>query len=777
MSVSAKEREHEEARLDAVLVEIRRQLTERHADTAKYRALLTGTQEFLREEKPRAVMGFEDLVEVAGGMQKLKTAGKLYKFSAERAKQLERLEKSPYFARIDFRSDSDGSVKPIYIGISSLMQEETGKHVVYDWRAPVSSMYYDYELGPAQYEAPLGVVSGELLLKRHFRIVDGRLVFMFDNSLTIYDEMLQEALQAATGDRMRSIVNTIQREQNRIIRGESRGALVVQGSAGSGKTVIALHRAAYLLYKHRTTMNAKSILMFSPGGMFVDYTSPVLPELGEEPVTQTSFGEFGAEQLRAGAGTEAEAFPYQVESLNDQLEFLLENRDTRAYRVRSEGIRLKSSDGFAALLIRYAAKLTESAQGLGDVTFRGKTVMSSQEASQLLRKEYAYLPLEKRVAKIKRRVNWLLDEVVEHRVEEVQKELSESEDSAYLFAREIKRMARIQAHQEVQAVRDKVAAWRPVTTMEAYKRLFKDERLLDELAAAIPCDIAEVRRHTLARLGSGTIPYEDLAPVLLLHGLLEGFPDSGGVRHVIVDEVQDYSPVMHEVLHRSFPGASFTLLGDVNQSMNLDSGPATSEDLVRKASAVYGSTGEPVASVVLSESYRSTREITEFSRAILAGGEPVLAIERPGELPSVRESAGREALARAVASDVADLARSGLSSIAIVCKTARESWAAFDALKAADALKGLKVHLVRPGEKRFRRGIVIIPSYLAKGLEFEAVVIYDASENRYVHESDRRVLYTACTRALHKLHLHYAGSLSPFIAAVDPTLYQKPGPA
>lgn len=814
MSVSAGEREREQVRLDGVLAEIRRQLAERQADAAKYRALLTGTQEFLREENPRAVMGFEDLIEVAGGMQKLKAAGKLYRFSSDRAKQLERLLKSPYFARIDFRADADGIVKPIYIGISSLMQEETGRHLIYDWRAPVSSMYYDYELGPAQYEAPLGVVTGELLLKRHFRIVDGRLVFMFDNSLTIFDEMLQEALEKATGDRMRSIVNTIQREQNRIIRGESRGALVVQGSAGSGKTVIALHRAAYLLYKHRTTMDAKSILMFTPGGMFVDYTSPVLPELGEEPVIQTSFGEFGAERLMAGSGTASgstassggstasavgaasgadrsspqatggslagavqPAFPYRIESANDQLEFLLENRGTKAYRVRSQGIKLKSSDEFAALIIRYAAKITETAEGLGDIVYRGKTVMSSQEASQLLRKEYAYLPLEKRVDKIKRRVNWLLDEAMEQRMEELQKELANSDESAYLFAREIKRMARAQAHQEVQALRDKVAAWRPVTTMQAYKRLFKDEGLLDEIAGAVPCDIAEVSRHTLARLNSGTIPYEDLAPVLLLHGLLEGFPDSGGVRHVIVDEVQDYSRVMHEVLHRSFPGASFTLLGDVNQSMNPESGPSTSEDLIRMANAVYGSTGEPVASVVLTESYRSTREITEFSKAILAGGEPVLAIERPGELPIVRESAGREALAKAVASDVAELARAGLKSIAIMCKTARESWAAFDALKGTDALKGLKVHVVRPGEKRFRRGIVIIPSYMAKGLEFEAVVIYDASKNRYSHESDRRVLYTACTRALHRLRLHYAGALSPFIAAVDPALYQRLGPA
>lgn len=794
MSVSVPDKEHEEQRLALVLDEIAGQHRERTSDTAKYRAQLTGTQDFLRDESPRAVADFEGVIEVASGMQKLKTAAKLHRFSLDRARQLERLAKSPYFARIDFRSSGAG-VQQIYIGISSLMAQETGKHLVFDWRAPVSSMYYDYELGHAQYEAPLGVVAGEILLKRHFRIKDGRLTFMFDNSLTIYDEMLQDALQKATGDRMRSIVNTIQREQNRVIRGDSRGALVVQGSAGSGKTVIALHRAAYLLYKHRATMVAKNIVMFSPGGLFTDYTSPVLPELGEEPVQQISFSEFGADRLRsalpgttpAGMPTATPAAmptaeqilsPLQIESLGDQLEYLLDDRGSKSYLVRTDGIRLKSSQEFAALIVRYAGLLTDSAEGLGEVSFRGNVVMSREEAAKLLRSEYGYLPLERRVDKIKRRANWLLDEVQEHRVEELQKEIAESAESAYLFAKEIKRMGRIQAHQEIQAARDRVHSWKPVATLEAYMKLFKDEALFSQVAGdslALPKGFGEVRKQTLARLNSGTIPYEDLAPLLLLQGMLDGFPDSGGVRHVIVDEVQDFSPAQHEVLRRSFPGAAFTLLGDVNQSMNVDSGPATSEEVVSQVSAVYGSTDRPVVRVILTESYRSTREITEFTRGLLAGGEPIEAIERPGELPKVFVSPDREALARSVAADVAGLKDSGLTSIAIICKTARESWAAFDNLKAAPGLRGQKISLVKPGEGRFRRGILVIASYLAKGLEFEAVVIYDASKDRYSAEADRRVLYTACTRALHKLHLHYEGVPSPFVANADPALYQSIG--
>jgi DNA helicase-2/ATP-dependent DNA helicase PcrA len=793
MSVSDAEREQEERHLQAVLEEIGSQLTRRKSDVAKYRSVLTGTQESLREEGPQTVMGFEDLVEVAGGMNKLREAAKMHRFSKDRAAQLERLQGSPYFARVDFCETGKPDVQVIYIGISSLMQQESGRHLIYDWRAPVSSVYYDYELGPAEYEAPLGTVTGDILLKRHFRIKEARIELLFDNSLTIYDEMLQETLSKASGDRMRNIVNTIQREQNRVIRGESSGALVVQGSAGSGKTVIALHRAAYLLYKHRATMSSKSILMFSPGRMFVDYTSPVLPELGEEPVVQTSFGEFAAGRLT----TSSPGLPsLQIEHQSDQLEFLLDGRGTRGLEVRSWTIRLKSSAEFADLLIRYAKRLAEGAECLGQVTFRRKVIMSSAESAKLLRSEYGYLPVEKRVEKIKRRVDWLLDEVEERRAEEIHRELTESPDSAYLFAKEIRRMSRMRAHEEVQALRDRVRAWRPVSVYAAYARLFEDEELFRSLggdavteavlgdtqpegepllsrAAMTPARrLQEVREQTLASLRSGTATYEDLAPLLLMQGLMDGFLDPGDIRHVIVDEAQDYTPVQHEVLRRSFPGASFTLLGDVNQAMNPDACPASYEEMARDVARAYGATG-PVVPVKLTESYRSTREITEFTKALLAGGEPVEAVERPGELPVLAQSGSREVLARAVAADVAGVRESGLESIAVICKTARESWAAFEDLKALKEFKSLKPRLVGPKESRFRRGVLVMPSYLAKGLEFEAVVIYDAGRTRYRASADRGVLYTACTRALHRLHIHYTGELSPFIAGIDPRLYER----
>lgn len=895
MSVSGPDREHEDRRLEAVIGEIELQLRARTADVAKYRSLLTGTQEFLKEEKPRAILDFEALVEVAGGMSKLKEAAKLHKFSAARAQQLERLLKSPYFARIDFREDRRdtgarvphdaddpergdwrvdvlgrvpgrdlaGEVQKVYIGISSLTKEDTGEHLVFDWRAPVSSMYYDFELGEAHYEAPAGIVRGEILLKRHFRIRDGRIEMMFDNSLTIYDEMLQEALQKATGDRMRSIVNTIQREQNQIIRGENRGALVVQGSAGSGKTVIALHRAAYLLYKYRSTMNARNIVMFSPGKLFVDYTSPVLPELGEEPIQQISFGDFArqwlvegkpfgpspqfapqpaaqfrSQDIEAGArpssgggedygrrddqnadntGAEspyAEPFPLRIEDVDEQLEYLLGSRESKGYQVRAAGIRMKSSAQFTRLIEAYAASLTTGAKAMGDVVFRGKMVMSREEAAQLLKTDYAYLPLEKRMDKIKRRAIWLLDEFEPKRAEEIEKEILAGPDSQYLFRKEIRRMSRIRAHEEVQAVRDRIRSWGAASALKAYIRLYQDADLFRRLTASAGLagtgalgrdrsgadELEQVRAETLERLSGGTLPFEDLSPLLFLKGLLEGFPELSPVRHVIVDEVQDYTPAQHEVLKRSFTLASFTLLGDLNQAMGIHAAGAGWEDLYREIEAVYGgattggirqgrvATAAPgtvpgantgaVIPVRLTESYRSTRDITEFTRAMLQGGEPVEAIERPGELPLLVRSSGQEDLARDVLTDIRALREDGLTSIAIICKTARESWKAWNDLSAMSVPSGKPdrkdaIHLVKADDRQFRRGVLVIPSYLAKGLEFEAVVIYDAGVNTYSAPGDRRVLYTACTRALHRLHIHYSGTVSPFISQVGPSMYHE----
>lgn len=814
----------ERKRLQEVLREIEGQIAEAEHEVQLSKAVVTGTQSYISDEYFSVPKSFNELVDLAGGMSSLRLAGLMYRRSLQRLSQLKRLARSAYFGRIDFRETTrpgsrisrrpSGAVYAIYIGTSSLIDRNSGEHLILDWRAPISSVYYDFELGEAKYESPGGTVFGEVLLKRHFKIRDDEILLMYDNDLTIFDEILQDTLGKATGDRMKAIVNTIQREQNRVIRQEGKDLLLVQGCAGSGKTSIALHRAAYLLYKHRDKMRSRDILMITPNRIFEDYTSPVLPELGEEPLVQFSFSDLARdllvpeapgdaddarqgtredgrqdahrdshqEELKDHASGDGDAagagrIPYRLEDFADQLEYLLDMRGKKVAETRAAGIRLKSGEAFVRVLEAYARHITSGDLGFPGIKFRGQVLVTAQEASDLVFKEYTYLPFMKRIEKAKRRMMWILDRAQSRRYEELKKEIAQDPKEIHLLERDIKERAAAQASREFEPLRSIVNSWKPVDHEEAYKRLYAEEGLLagllnEAVGGSSPQSddgIDAVRKDTLERLSSGVVPYEDLGPLLYLKGLLEGLPQSAGVRHVIVDEAQDYGTLQFKVLRMAFPNASFTVLGDLNQTLSPASRLAGGKTGYEGAILALGA-GKDTELVRLSRSYRSTREITEFSKAILEEGEPVEPIERPGERPLVVQAKDRGSLAKAIASDIRELQEQGFESISVICRTARESWSAYESLKKELGGAG-KIRLVTKHQRKFIRGTLVIPSYLAKGLEFEAVIIYNAGDGTYGHPEDRQVLYTACSRALHRLHLYYTGRLSPMLAGVDPALY------
>jgi DNA helicase-2/ATP-dependent DNA helicase PcrA len=820
----------ERKRLEEVLIELEAQIEEATRDVEKNKRVVTGTQSHISDEYFSVPKSFSQLVDLAGGMGRLRLAGVMLRRSLDRVKQLKRLARSAYFGRIDFR-ETGSHVHPIYIGVSSLTARETGEHLVFDWRTPVSSVYYDYELGEANYESPAGTVYGEVLLKRHFKVRGKEILLMYDNDLTIFDEILQDTLGKATGDRMKAIVNTIQREQNRVIREEGRRLLLVQGAAGSGKTSIALHRAAYLLYKHRDRMSSHDILMVTPNRIFEDYTSPVLPELGEEPLTQSSFADLARDLLRPEQAGEPDApgeADHKLEDLADQLEYLLDLRGTPGADTRSAGVRLKSDEAFARVLESYADNLTSGDLGFPGLVCRGQVLMSAREAADLVFKEYTYLPFVRRIEKAKRRMMWILDRARSKRYEELRQEIASDPNEVHLLQKDIKEQAARRASEEFEPLRRLVCSFRPVSFLEAYRRLYAETGLLKRLleGAALgresddrkslnreidayvaddhltgdketsaqrrfrPDDdvLEAIRRDTIKRLDSGVVPYEDLGPLLYLKGLLEGLPQSTGIRHVIVDEAQDYGALQFRVLRMAFPNASFTVLGDLNQTLSpahVEGGGTGYEGAIRGLGA-----GKDTELVRLEKSYRSTKEITEFTKAILREGQPVEPIERPGERPLVIRAKDRDSLAGSIAADIRNLQDEGFRSIAVICRTARESWTAYESLKAKisqaeDTSKGNPdsasrasrspggIRLVSKHQRKFIRGALVIPSYLAKGLEFEAVIIYDAGDRSYGHPDDRLVLYTACTRALHRLHIYHIGRISPVLADVEPSLYQR----
>ncbi len=760
--MQAKDYDYEALRLKTVLKEIDTQASDSKQALERAKETRLTNEKAAWEELPRAITSFDDLVEVSKQATTSKNAYEYYLLSQRMLERLERMASTPYFARVDFvpdRGQRSKSYCPIqvYIGLSSLRDSQSGDYLVYDWRAPVSSMFYDCELGKASYVAPAGVVSGELLLKRQFRIANGELLFMFDSSLQIDDEILQETLAQSKGGKLQTIVYTIQREQNRVIRNEASKVLIVQGPAGSGKTQIALHRAAYLLYKHKQTLCPEHITIFSPNRIFSDYISGVLPELGEHDVGQITFADHARNCV-----PEAK----YIEDANDQIEYVLSRGHSPEYCARVAGIRLKASRAFLDVVKGYPDYLEKSFE-FQDINYNGSLVVSKEQLSQLLHREYSYLPLFRRLDKIRRRVLWLLGPVRKKRVTEVKDQLTNDPKYAGFFESDLLAISRQKVNDEFAPIVDCISSWDLGSSWDVYRRFINDahvacEVLKEQQATGMTHSVwDDIRNWTTKMLNVRLIPYEDVAPFLLLKGLVQGFPEQD-MRHVIIDEAQDYTVAQYEVIRRAFPLASMTILGDLNQAIN----PYMNIGDYGNLDEVFAN--DRLSFIELRNSYRSTRQIAEFCQAILPGDEKAGFLDRPGSLPRVTQVGAVSDLLPQIEADIRSLSMQGFESIAIICKNAPQSAEVYRQLSR----RVKDIRLMAGTDRFFQSGKVILPSYLAKGLEFDAVIIYIAEENQYSRPGEERLLYTACSRALHCLHLYYEGEISPFLPPIDSGLYE-----
>lgn len=688
--------------------------------------------------------------------------------SSKALKKYKKLVVSPYFGRIDFSDSGDSAAEKIYLGIGSLMEDD-GTFLIYDWRAPISSLYYDGAPGPAAYETPGGLVSGTMELKRQFVIDNGIIEVMFDTGMTIGDELLQQVLSHSADDRMKSIVATIQKEQNAVIRNDRSRMLVVQGAAGSGKTSAALQRVAYLLYKYREVLQADQMLLFSPNPLFNSYVSTVLPELGEENMQQTTFQMYLEHRL----GQE-----FQLEDVFSQTESLLNAPDGPAAAVRREGIGYKSSVAFLDAIRRYVNLLEHEGMKFKPLMFQGRAVVSKEEME---RQFYAYDPNIKLANRIDLMTGWLLKKIAAFSVEErsaswVEDQIEVLDSSDYQRAYQMTRrkggghdnsfddfdteksmLARYIVSQRLKPLRVWTKRGRFVDVKGLYSRLFSDRQLIDSLngESVLPEAWAEICAMTLDTIAAGELAYEDATPFLYLKELSQGFRTNTLIRHVIVDEVQDYSPFQLEFMRRLFPRAKMTVLGDLNQAIYAQG--EVLGDLAGLVS-IYGEENTEVIS--LTRSYRSTYEIVEFTRAMIPGGERIVPFNRRGETPSLTVVNSESELLASVEQDVLNLHAAGYHYVAVICKTAEES-----ADVHAKLQNRLPVRLVTKETPNFQKGTLVLPAYLAKGVEFDAVIIYDGSDQKYGRENERKLFYTACTRAMHLLHIYSLGQLSRFLPA------------
>ncbi|MBF9223634.1 HelD family protein [Hymenobacter ruricola] len=606
-----------------------------------------------------------------------------------RKRRLMKLAQSPYFGRIDFAPRGSREATPVYIGVHSFMDERRRRGLIFDWRAPISSMFYDFELGDAFYATPSGVIHGAIGRKRQYKIRDGRLEFMLENDVNIHDDVLQRELAKSSDDKMKNIVATIQRDQNAVIRNETAPVMVIQGVAGSGKTSIALHRIAFLLYRYRETLAARDVLIISPNKVFADYISNVLPELGEEHLPELGMEELAADLL-------GQQYPFQT--FFEQVSALLETPAPAFV----ERIRFKASFEFLGQLNQYLLHV-ENHYFTGAALRVGSAVVPLAFLQARFR-AYHRVPLLKRFA---------------------------------LVAEDVRNHVRA-------ATGRKLSGGEKATIGEAIPRMFKFNNVLDFYRDFYRW----LGQPALFRYEPGTsLEYADVFPLIYLRIRLEGSAAYDHVKHLLVDEMQDYTPVQYAVLGRLF-SCRKTILGDVSQTVNPYS--ASSAETIER---VF-----PQAEVVkLYRSYRSTVEITAFAQR-LAPNPDIIPLERHGPAPVVAGFGSAAEELQALQGMLTAAPGSAPQSLGIICKTLKQ------AEQVHEALQGPGVYLLTDESTAFREGVVITTAHLAKGLEFDAVIVPFVSAGNYHTEVDKRMLYIACTRAMHRLTLTHAGERTTFLA-------------
>lgn len=593
--------------------------------------------------------------------------------------KLRKTKASPYFARIDFLPETgDEGALAYYIGLYAFRHET--QLLIIDWRSPVASMFYDFELGHASYDAPRDHVEGELVLKRQFKIKNGEIEFAFDSSQNIQDDILQQELAHTSDEKMKSIISTIQKEQNKIIRNEKAHTLIIQGVAGSGKTSIALHRVAFLLYRFRNTIKAQNVTILSPNKVFGDYISNVLPELGEEPIFEASLEDLALVQMEEGVDFVGDRNPLETED-----------------KAWEERVKFKATAEFVREMDAYIEKLPETAFQAQDFVFESFLVPADWIQARV--NVYTRFPLMQRLEAV-------ADDIHSRLENEFLREEKPPHRNRIFIA--LKKMLPFK------------------TTLALYKDFYRQ--------------LGKPKMYTPVK--KGVLEWNDVFPYLYLQAAFTGLQESRLIKHLVVDEMQDYSPIQYAVINRLFKCPK-TILGDFGQSIN----PNCQYTLEELHQLYEGS-----ELVRLEKSYRSTYEIIHFAKSIVEM-QDFEAVERHGDAPELLAAETAEEEIGLLADRISAFHRGGYNALGIITRTNTEAKELFDRLKERQA----EVNLITPESKSFQNGATVLSIQMSKGLEFDEVILPFADDRTYRTEFDRNLLYVACTRAMHRLTLTCTG--------------------
>lgn len=656
------------------------------------------------------------------------------------------LKDSPYFGRIDILDPGETEPESLYIGTASFA-ENNCDFLVHDWRAPISSIFYNGTLGDVRYETPMGMQETKLVRKRQFNTSHGRIRHMFDTNETVGDEMLQEVLGEHGDEYMRNIVATIQKEQNDIIRDTKHDLLLVQGVAGSGKTSAILQRIAFLLYHSRRKLSADRIVLFSPNLLFSHYISEVLPSLGERNMRQVTLAEFFSRRFQG----------LRVETLFDRYEsrpFLNEEQKRTA--------EFKETAAFMKQIADYAASLTSKKLRFADLTLPdGSTVFSQEDMRQILDTLPQAMKPSERFLEIKnaliRRLNALVRKTA--RSQEMQDEINLLSDEDYNRLIGTKRRNHFQSlDQEVEYIGGRIAEKRYVRVYDGiYNGFFLDvyaqyqDFLEEQLKEAAPVFAQSIEYHR--------IDLSDCAPVLYLRDLLTGSGQNRAIEHLFIDEMQDYPLSVLIYLKHAFPNAKLTLLGDSEQALfNPLEIPETLLARLNEGLAVRN-----CRIIELNTSYRSTKQITDFMKSLLPNESDIRSFTRPGRKPVICMTSTENEPA-----DLNAAIRNALDhndTVALITRNRQEAENLFFRLR-----RTFDVTLLGDQDTSVPGGVAILPIYLAKGLEFDSVIVCDVTEENFPEES-LGILYTICSRAMHSLTLLCPGKLPALLRRIPPELY------
>ena len=722
----------------------------------------------IKESEERLERGFEDydFDDYADDFMKAALRDKF----TQRIKNLKMVINKPYFARVDFIEKGDVKRDAFYLGKVMVTDHNTLEQIVIDWRAPIADLYYEGRLGEANYNCPAGNIEGEIKLKRqYFFNKDGELENVMDIDITTNDEMLQPFLAANSDTRLKNIISTIQAEQNKIIRSEMWRPLVVQGVAGSGKTTIALHRIAYLIYNYDKNFFPEEFLIIAPSKFFLNYISNVLPDLGVERVQQSTYEDIAFEII----GDE-----FDIEDPNEKLAIIIDNNKSDKEKEMSKVIEqasiLKSSIRFKNMIDEYLYELEKRFIPDEDFKIDKYVFMKREDIHHLYFREYANLPICRRIEEI---VKHLKNSVM-MRSGEILKDIEEERDY---------KIAKVKAEEPIEEIRlsmirnlygdaEKLAksvikdakkhalnyfgANKVMTPLKYYKEFLDvyfeqiaSERIDKRQIKYIKDSFATAQRK-------GKIEMEDIAPLMYIKCMVHGVKTKFELKHIVVDEAQDFSEFQFYVFKKIIKSNSMTILGDLAQGIYYYRG---TRNWQKTMSVVFGEDSD-LKYLTLKKTYRTTEEIMNVANKVISNindvlncelGEPVM---KNGAPVTFKHFENHSDMINQIKARLEEFKQKGFTNIAIIGKTIP------DCLKLQKELNNDEIHMISSKDAEYNGGINICPSYLSKGLEFDAVIITDTDVNNYTKsEVDTKLLYVCITRAMNTLDIYYVDKITELL--------------